>query len=331
MRRKELPPAAFERPTSSFKRMKKPLIKPPRLAAGGVIGIVSPAGPLHGERLAMLERGIATLRRRGYVVIEGNRIRNFDGYLAGNDRERAADMNEMLRRSDIDAVFYSRGGYGSGRILSRIDYRAVRRRPKIIVGFSDALLLQAALLRRTGLVSISGLMAAYDFGNDPPAEFEEQFWQLLYGRAAGRVLSAEDAVTVTAGVAEGRLLCGTLTLFAALTGTRWMPDVSGSLLVVEDIDEPLYRIDRAFFQLEAAGALKKVNGIVFGRFISGNEEHDLDQLCVLAERYVKPLGIPCCVGFPYGHFPGRFSLPFGVRARLDADAGTLTLLEEAVL
>lgn len=311
------------------------IIKPPRLEPGDTVGVISPSGPVVDERLERLERGLDYLRGRGYRVIEGRFLRRQTGYLAGSDEQRAADLNDMLRNPQAKAVFCSRGGYGLGRILDRVDYRAVSRRPKIIVGYSDVTALFMALFRRTGLVTFSGPMAAADMGEPMPALTESSLWQTICGEAALPMTGAPDAPasTIIPGTAEGRLLGGCLSVLVTLLGTRFFPNLNQAVLIVEDIGEPVYKIDRYFSQLKNAGVLQRLSGIVLGQFTATPPDSNLDPIGLddMISGYLKPLGIPVLGNFPFGHVPLKYTLPFGVRVRLDADACTLSLLESGVI
>lgn len=302
------------------------ILKPPRLHPGARIGVIAPAGPVTGERLTRLDRGMDYLRRRGFRVIEGRFLRRRTGYTAGSDDERLSDLNNMLRDAQVDAVFCARGGYGLGRLLDRIDYRAVRRRPKILVGYSDVTALQSALFRRTGLVTFAGPMVAADLGTPMPERTESSLWQML--TAAGEPPPVGELTTIAAGVAEGRLLGGCLSVLVTLLGTRFMPNLDGAVLVAEDIGEPLYKIDRYFCQLKNAGFLRLLKGVILGQF-TGMNDSSADLAAVVAGFFKGK--VPIAAGLPFGHEPLKVTIPYGVRVRLDADVGTLHFLETGVL
>lgn len=302
------------------------VLKPPRLQPGARIAVIAPAGPVTGERLTRLERGIDYLRRRGFQVIEGRSLRRQTGYTAGSDDERLADLNNMLHNAQVDAIFCARGGYGLSRILDKIDYRAVRRRPKILVGYSDVTALQMALFRRTGLVTFAGPMAAADLGTQMPETTESSLWQMLTGAVAHPVV--DELKIVAPGIAEGRLLGGCLSVLVTLLGTRFMPNLDGAVLVAEDIGEPLYKIDRYFCQLKNAGLLRRLKGVILGQF-TGLKDSPGDLHAVVAGFFQGD--VPIVAGLPFGHEPLKMTIPYGVRVRLDADAGALHFLEAGVL
>ncbi|MDZ7346213.1 MAG: LD-carboxypeptidase [candidate division KSB1 bacterium] len=312
----------------SLKRFCNRIQKPPRVQVGDLIGIVSPSGFLNDDRILRLESGIVRLQEMGFRVRTGRRLFDRKRYLAGEDADRVADLNEMLRDPTVKAVLCSRGGFGAGRILDAVDYKAVRQNPKIFIGFSDGTALQAAFYLRSQLVTFSGLMAV------ELAEASEdslELWRTMLCRdTAGVVLESPTFRTVLGGVSEGILFGGCLSILVSLLGTPFMPDLSGTLLVLEDVGEPLYRIDRFLTQLRLSGALKGVSGVVFGTFV-GEPAVSMEELAEVAYEHLSSTGIPIFCGLPYGHFPQRLTLPFGVRAKMDANRGTITLLESATV
>ncbi|MBN1464421.1 LD-carboxypeptidase [candidate division KSB1 bacterium] len=319
--------------TATARHIREQSIKPPRLYAGDAIGIISPAGVLDDARRSRLDLALAHLRRLGYAVFEGAFARERRGYFAGADEKRAQDLNDMLRNPDIKALFCSRGGYGSARILDKIDYAAARECPKIIVGYSDVTALSLALWAKLGLVTFSGPMAAIELF-DMHRRTADSLWRLLAGATptwrAGVHGNAWEKISL--GVAEGILLGGCLSVVASLIGTPYCPDFSGAILLLEDIGEHLYRIDRLFSQLKNAGILDAVHGIVLGHFVDiipDSSDNPVDFIDIIS-YYCAPLEIPVICNFPYGHIPIKYTLPMGCRVRLNADAGVLKLLEPGV-
>lgn len=316
----------------------KPLLRPPRLAPGNRIGLIAPAGPLL-ER-DDLTRAQELCRALGYEPVVGKNAYQHHGYLAGTDNERLADLNGALQDPTIDAIWCIRGGYGSIRLLDEVDYDAITRRPKVIIGFSDVTALLNAVTRLTGVVTFHGPVARASMPAFSASHFERV---LSTPEAAGRlgriphpagVLVPQEnrIVTLCRGVADGPLVGGNLTLLQCLIGTPYFPDLTGAILFLEDVGEDLYRVDRMLAHLRLIGALSRLAGIVVGRFTDlkrsgGDGALGFDQ--VLAS-YFEPLGIPVAYGFPVGHIDAQWTLPLGVRARLDADAGEVELLEPAV-
>ncbi|HEX5633527.1 MAG TPA: LD-carboxypeptidase [Gemmatimonadales bacterium] len=318
-------------------RSKSPA-RPPKLAPGARIAIVAPSAPC--LELDDFARADELCRALGYEPAPGRHLRRRDGYLAGTDEERAADLNDALRDDRIDAIWCVRGGYGLTRILDRIDYDAARRRPKAIIGFSDVTALLNAMLEVAGIVTFHGPTARAAM---PPFSRWHFDRVLTAPGAAGRlgrlpqpadvlVPKENRIVPLAGGVAEGPLVGGNLTLLQCLIGTRYLPDLDGAILFLEDVGEPLYRVDRMLAHLRAVGALGKLAGVAVGRFTEmkremGDGAFGFDEVL---GQYLAPLRIPVALGFPVGHIDDQWTLPLGVRARLDATAGDLELLEPAV-
>ncbi len=308
--------------------MATPLL-PHRLRAGATIGVVAPASPAHPS--SRIDDGIRLLEQRGYTVVCGAHIRDSNGYLAGSDHDRAHDLMEMFRRDGVDAIFCTRGGYGTMRILPHLDYALIRRRPKIVMGFSDITALSLALHRKTGLVTFAGPMVAAELAHPSPERTEKSMWDVLSGSAT-RLSARESGVsTLVAGAAHGVLLGGNLALVTAMLGTPYAPIWDGAILFLEDVGEPVYRIDRMLCQLQLAGVLSRIAGAVLGRFTSVTPaEPDRDLAEVLAE-YFTPLRIPVLTGFPHGHTSDKLTLPMGARVVLDTRTRSLKFSDRYIL
>ena len=302
------------------------------------MALVAPAGPLlERDDLARAE---ALCRALGYEPVLGRNTAERHGYFAGTDEQRLADFNAALGDSEVAAVWCIRGGYGTTRILDQLDFDALARRPKPVIGYSDITAVLNAVTRRTGLVTFHAPMARVSM---PP--FSRWHFERVLGSAepAGRLGRLPDPpdvllprdnriATLQGGVAEGPLAGGNLTLLQCLIGTPHFPDLDGAILFLEDVGEDLYRVDRMLAHLRMAGALERLAGIAVGRFTELKREMSDGALGfdeVLA-NYFLPLGIPVAYGFPFGHIDDQWTLPLGVRARLDAGSGELELLEAAV-
>jgi muramoyltetrapeptide carboxypeptidase len=316
----------------------KLLVRPPRLTRGSRIALVAPAGPLL-ER-DDLTRAEALCRALDYVPAVGAHAAGHYGYFAGTDEERLADLNAALRDPAVDAVWCIRGGYGVTRILDGVDFEALASRPRAIIGYSDITALLAAVVRRAGLVAFHAPTARAEM---PPFTRRHFARVLTDHRAAGTfellptpadvlVPQADRIVTIRGGAAEGPLAGGNLTLLQCLVGTPYFPDLDGALLFLEDVNEDLYRIDRMLAHLRMVGALSRLGGVLVGRFTALKRHMNDGALGVgeVLNHYFGPLGVPVAYGLPIGHIDDQWTLPLGVRARFDADAGTLALLEPAV-
>lgn len=316
----------------------KAAIRPPKLAPGSRIALVAPAGPLL-ER-DDITRAAELCRALHYEPLLGDHAGHKYGYLAGTDDERVNDLNAALRDPSVDAIWCLRGGYGTMRILHRLDFEALARRPRALIGFSDITTILVTAVGRAGVVAFHGPVARAAM----PAFSRWHFERVLscaepagrLGRLPARpdVLIPRDdrIVTLFGGVAEGPLVGGNLTLLQCLIGTPYFPDLDGAILFIEEVGEALYRVDRMLAHLRLIGALDRLAGIVVGRF-SELQRQIPDGALGLDEvlnTYFRPLGIPVGYGFPIGHIDDQWTLPLGVRARFDADAGELELLEAAV-
>jgi len=305
------------------------VIKPHPLQSGATIGIISPASPQRDP--ARLERGIAYFESKGYTVkIADNALKSDAGYLAGTDEERIADIESMFSDDSINAIFCARGGYGTTRILSRLNYDIIRSNPKIFVGFSDTTALQSAIFSKTELITFSGAMPSVDFVDDIDPFTEESFFSVLTQDIADKTLHIDSHHSYHTGQANGRLICGNLCLLATLCGSDFLPDLHDSLLMIEDIGEEQYRIDRYLSQLELSGHLNTCNGILIGDFtppsnpIATVPHRSYEEIFL---DYAKRSGKPMLGDIPYGHIKRKLTLPFGIRAEMDANNGKITFLE----
>jgi len=317
----------------------KAVVRPPRLTSGNRIALVAPSGPLL-ER-DELTRAAELCRELGHQTVLGPNAARRHGYLGGTDAERLADLDSALRDPSIDAIWCLRGGYGLTRILDRVDYAALEHRPKPLIGFSDVTALLLAVIGAAGVVTYHGPTARQPM----PAFSRRHFTRVLGCAEPAGVLERLEApaeilvprapriVTISPGRAEGPLIGGNLSLIQCLVGTPWLPELDGALLFLEDVGEDLYRVDRALSHLRLAGVLQRIAGLIVGQFTEmrkGTSDGALGFDEVL-EHYVAPLSIPAAYGFPIGHVDEQWTLPIGIRARLDADAGEVEILEAAVV
>lgn len=297
------------------------MIVPPNLQPGDVIGIVSPSGSFERERL---RPGLSYLRKRGFRVRVGTAIYRRDRYLAGQDVERAKDLNAMFADPEVRAVFAARGGFGAARVLGSLDYGTIRECPKPLVGFSDTTALQLGIHRRTGMVSYTGVTLCGDVtASGMPEATETSLWNALM---CGRFDDLAGVAAIRGRAAEGKLLGGCLSVIASLMGTGYVPDTSGALLFLEDVNEAPYRVDRMLTQLRMAGVFDRVAGVVFGQFEGCEPEREEEGTVddVLRDFSVS-VSVPVFLGLPYGHGEGRRVLPIGLRATVDASRGLLQI------
>ena len=318
----------------------KPVVRPPRLRVGSRVALLAPAGPL-GER-DDLARGIELCRALGYEPSPGRHVLDRHGYLAGDDEARLADLNAALRDPGIDAIWCLRGGYGITRILEGVDVEALAARPRPVIGYSDITALLLALHRHTGVVTFHGPMSRAPLTSFSRAHFERVLAEAASPGRLGRlpaptgvlVPRSPRILTICGGIAEGPLAGGNLSLLLALAGTRHFPDLGGALLFIEDVGEDLYRVDRLLAQLRMLGVLQQLAGVIVGQFTDmkrGPGDGGALAFDEVLQTYFGPLGIPVAAGFPIGHVDDQWTMPIGVRARLDATAGEVEVLEGAVV
>lgn len=294
---------------------------------------MAPAGP--PRNLPRLADGLDALRGRDYdvrLLRDGALETAFAplGYLSASDDARADEFNRALRAPDADAIFCVRGGYGTLRILDRLDYDAARRHPKLLVGYSDITALQLALYQKAGWKSVSGPMVGVEWGAMDADE--ERLFDALVGGFAGEIVGPknERLVPMRSGDATGTLLGGNLALVARLVGTPYLPDLTGAILFLEDVYEEPYKIDGLLAQLKLAGVLERLGGLVFGAFTDDAPTVDTSFTTdEVLHHYAAFVGGPVAKGLVYGHFSPKIPMPTGVKARLTVDEtdARLVLLE----
>lgn len=296
----------------------------PALPAGGVIGLIAPAGP------AELDLSLATqwIQARGYQLRVFPGVWEKDGYLAGADATRLRDLHDAFTDDSIDAILCMRGGYGSPRLLDGIDFERLKRHPKPFIGYSDITALHLAITRYAGFVTFHGPMLNADLLGDKQAPTESSLLDMLSGRQGSQLAhpAAFPLTTVAPGVACGRLLGGNLAMICAMMGTAFELDADDIILFIEDVNEPLYRIDRFLTQLRLAGKFAGLRGVLVGDVAGVDHE----ALIRLVGQTFEPLGIPVLAGWRSGHCDPNLTLPMGALVSLDADRQQL-VLEQCVV
>ncbi len=294
-------------------------LKPEALRPSDPVSLVAPAGPFD---LESFEVGLRVLSSR-YAPRSTDGLFSRHRYLAGDDARRLAELLDAWRSPDSRALFCVRGGYGVMRLLPRIDFAALPHKP--LIGFSDITALHLAL-QSQGRVSFHAPVLT-QLGRSG-GDVVERLWQLLERDEPAPAL--EGTETYVEGSAEGRLLGGNLSVFSRLIGTRWMPDLTGAVLLLEDVGERPYRLDRMWTHLQLAGVFEKVRGIVLGEFTLCEEKGESYSSGDILRELARETGLPCAAGFRVGHGEVNLPVPLGVQVRLDASAKTLTFLEPAV-
>jgi muramoyltetrapeptide carboxypeptidase len=349
------------------------LTRPALLKPGDTIMFIAPAGSLDRKRIALAKK---RLEERGYKIKMRDDVFASSGYLGGSDERRAEELMQAFCDPEVDAIFPGTGGYGTTRILDMLDFEVIRKNPKLFIGFSDITALHAAFNKLGGFVTYHTPAPMYSLGGDKPMM---PFTEKYFFRAVEQ--NAENAqdyviecigddknkvpqpVALGKGKARGRLTGGNLSLLAAIEGTPHAIDTRDAILLVEDVGEAPYRIDRMLQQLKSAGRFDGLRGVVAGQFTETERvPSKADQYIAIFEKYFKklgrdclrlfikveepkervtdprftaegvlrqyfePLGVPVLLNFPIGHYKMNCSLPLGGEVEIDADQATLTVI-----
>lgn len=331
------------RAQAQAQRLRRPVhqkrIKPPALRRGDLVALFNPSGFADD---ALIQRSTVNLETQGFRVMHAAHLRASRGNTAGTIGQRLTDLHALFSNREVRALWAARGGSGTAQILPYIDYGLVARNPKVVIGYSDITSLLLALYARSGLVGFHGPVASSGF---TPFTVSQLNATLVEGRVNHVMTTAEEHArraqdephfvqrVLTSGNAEGTILGGNLSVLASLIGTPYLPDTRDALLFLEEISEAPYRIDRMLTQLEQSGSLAGVRGAMLGVFVkcepAANEESLVLSQALNDHFVARP--IPSAYGLSFGHISSQWVLPIGVRARFDADARSLTLLESGVI
>lgn len=320
--------------------MPKPvsLIKPARLQAGDLVGLIAPGGYTTD---AAIEHAVGNITALGFRAAPGANLRAVHGNYAGTVAQRLADLHAMFANPEIKALWCIRGGSGAISLLAHIDYALVRANPKILLGYSDITALHLALHRHAGLVSFHGPVASSTLSDYAVEQLravlcEPRARTTIPMSSANALRALSEPVyrmqTVHAGVATGRLMGGNLSLVSALAGTPYAADFRDAILFLEEVNEAPYRIDRWLTQLDLSAGLRHAAAVMIGVCENCGPDHEpqsltLDETLAL---HLDPLTAPAVTGYSFGHIRNQFTIPYGIRATLDTAQQTLTLLEPAV-
>jgi muramoyltetrapeptide carboxypeptidase len=315
------------------------LIRPKRLSAGDTIGLFNPSGAVYENE--PYEKTHQALKSLGFQVVEAPNLRARYGHMAGTPEQRADDIHGLFQDDTVAGLLAVTGGSGANRVLPYLDFELIRRHPKFIGGFSDLTALITAVRVRSGLVSFHSPLGRSEWNAFSVEQFkavvmEGKAHTLRNEAAASDDLGANEGgiVTLHSGKATGPLVGGNLAVLTSLAGTPYWPDFEGAILFLEDVNEYIYRVDRMLSTLLLTGALQRVAGVVLGGFTDCKPSEGSFGSLTLDEvfaDYFGPLKVPVYRGAQFGHIRRKFTLPLGVPAEMDADLGTLRLLEPAVL
>lgn len=304
------------------------MIKPKALRKGDMLGLVAPASPIYEPEV--FDEMLTNLKELGFRLKLGKSVRKQYGYLAGQDNERVQDLMTMFEDSEVDGIMCIRGGWGSNRILSDIDYEIIRSNPKVFCGFSDITSLHLAIYKFAGLYTFHGPVGKSLWNTFTTKAFENTVMNPKM--TSYRIPSEQrnDSFSITSGKATGKLLGGNLTVLTTLIGTDYIPSFDESILFLEDIGESVYRIDRMMNHLKMAGILDQINGFIFGKCTDCDADSNSLKLKEVLHHYIKPLGIPAFYGAMISHEDNNLTIPVGIEAEMDADKKMIRFMDKAV-
>ncbi|SCL86869.1 S66 peptidase family protein [Sporanaerobacter sp. PP17-6a] len=310
------------------------MIKPKALKVGDTIGVISPSGPTSRENV---EKAHDVLMKMGFKVKMGKSVYEHYGYLSGRDEIRAEDINNMFSDDEIDAIICMRGGYGASRILDMIEYDKIRNNPKIFVGYSDITLLHIVFNQICGLVTFHGPMVSSDMIENFSDFSRKSLFNFISEKNPEKKIKNpgdEKIETFSMGVCEGEITGGNLSLITATLGTPYEINTKGKILFLEDVNEEPYSIDKMLTQLKLSGKFSDAAGLILGDWNNCTpKSHEYSNSLTLEQIFediIKPLKKPVIKNLKSGHCKPKITIPFGVKARLDASKGELYILENTV-
>lgn len=308
------------------------MIKPRALKEGDTIGLAAPSSPVPNPE--MVDAAVSKIQELGFNVKVGESCRKNYGYLAGSDEIRANDLNAMFADPVIDGIICMRGGYGTPRILDKLDYSTIAKNPKVFVGYSDITSLHLAFSKICKLVTFHGPMVTSDMLTNFDDFSKDSFLKAItLNEPLGELTNplGEQIKPLTKGKASGPIVGGNLSLISATMGSSYEIDTKGKLLFLEDVDEQPYRVDRMLTQLRLSGKFADCSGVIIGDWNNCVPEEGKSSLSLmdLFEGIITPFGKPAIYNFKAGHCRPKITVPFGVEAILDADNCTLSINESA--
>jgi len=293
-------------------------VRPPRLKPGDTIGIVAPAGPFDPEKFM---KGKNVLESMGFQTFFDDGIFQKHGFLAGTDIQRADQVNRLFADPTVQAIVCARGGYGSMRILSLLDFETIQTHPKIFLGFSDISALLSVLYDRCSLVTFHGPVVTT---LAKATEKTIMAMKTVLTSDAPLELTPENGKVIKPGVCSGLVAGGNLTTLCHLVGTPYTPNFKGKILLIEDVDEMPYRIDRMLTQMKLAGCFNEIAGLILGGF---KECGYLNEVVEIFSNIFEDADIPILTGFEVGHGEHNLTIPMGLGATLDTESKKLLFHE----
>ncbi|QTA78574.1 Peptidase, S66 family LD-carboxypeptidase A [Desulfonema limicola] len=298
------------------------IIKAAKLLPGDCIGIAAPSSPFKKDDFF---QGISILEEMGYSVMIPDGLFKKKGYLAGSDLHRAEQLHGLFADNSVKAIICARGGFGAARILSLLDYDLIRNNPKLFIGFSDITALLYSFYKKSGLVTLHGpVVTSLKYIDKKSLES----LSLAVSSGSSIEIQADNPVVISHGRSLGIVICGNLSVLCHLMGTPFQPEFDNHILIIEDIGEPSYKIDRMLTQMKLAGCFKGLSGLVLGSFKDSGRLHEIYKI---VKNIFNDYSIPVIAGFDVGHGDCNLSVPIGIKAAIDTEKGILAFHEPAVI
>lgn len=316
----------------------KQIIKPPKLKVGDKLALITPGSYISIEEK---EKSIENLKELGFEVEYSERLMLKNGYFSASDKERAEDINEMFERKEIKGIVCARGGYGCARTLPYINYNLIKENPKVLIGYSDVTALLYGIYKKTGLITFHGPVGISSYNDFSKKYFKHVLMNPveeleLTNSSSGNNENIYGLTTISSGTASGELVGGNLSIVVSLIGTDYDIDTKGKIIFLEEYIEEPYRVDRMLTQMVQAGKFDEAAGVALGIFRKCESKKENPSfsnsftLMEVLEDRLSNLKIPVVYGISFGHVKDKFTIPFGIKSKLDADNYKLKLLETAV-
>lgn len=293
-----------------------------KIKSGDKVAVIAPCGQI--GNISKIASALEYLKSLGLKPVLGKHLLKINRYMAGTEQERASDINSAFADPKIKAIFCVRAAAGGTRVLPYIDYELARNNPKPFIGFCDNAAIQLALSEKSGLISYNGFVMAYDFKSGKLDSLIKDNLEKLLNREKFTIKSGK---TLQKGVATGKLICSNLTVLTRMAGTPYFPNLRGKILLIEEVNEPVYKIDLMLQQLKQQKNFDKLKGVIFGQFtgVKADEEDGTIKDCL--HDFLQGTNLPAVYDFNFGHTPSRHVLPLGARVTLNADKCTLDILK----
>ena len=307
------------------------IIKPQRLKAGDTVAITSPAGAVWDD--TSITSFTKILNDFGFKVVLGKTLTEKFGYFAGTDDLRATELNDFFANKEIKGIFCAKGGWGCARLLDKINFSLIQQNPKVFIGFSDITVMLNAIYAKTGLITFHGPVGNSGWNDFTTSSFKSVIINGEKSNFPNGPKEEDKIITLNKGTAKGILLGGNLTVLAGVLGSKYVPSFKNKILFLEEAKEEPYSIDRMLTQLKLAGVLDAVSGVIFGKCVKclAEEPKKAFTFMEVIEQHLKPLRIPAFYGAMTGHIADKLTLPVGGMVEMNAETGSIRMLETGVI